>query len=366
MFLKNISVFAVGDEYHIMSQANGNSVMTVKIGEELYGDESNGVLRSDVKIHRVAVPRAVLDAAGEYTVTEQLVIERSPYFPRLGESCTKTIRFFPVPQSREVRAYHISDAHNRVESVIAAARQFGKIDFLIMNGDIPEDSGSVENFENFYKIAHRLTNGSYPIVYSRGNHDMRGILAERIIDFTPNRNGNSYYTFRLGGIWGAVLDCGEDKPDSHPEYNGTVCCRAFRKRQTEFLKSIISSAESEYAAADVEHKIIVVHAPFPCINRKEPPFLNETELYAEWTRLIAEIKPDFMLSGHEHRLEVVRNGDNPLDGELPFPVIIAAQPLKDGFSGCGLVFGAQKGNIDIVFTNDKDGIISTDTLKKGE
>ena len=27
-------------------------------------------------------------------------------------------------------------------------------------------------------------------------------------EYIPNDSGNTYYTFRLNGIWGMVLDCG--------------------------------------------------------------------------------------------------------------------------------------------------------------
>ena len=52
--------------------------------------------------------------------------------------------FRPVSDTGCVRAYHISDAHNWAEGPIKAAETFGDIDFLILNGDIPEHNGSVE------------------------------------------------------------------------------------------------------------------------------------------------------------------------------------------------------------------------------
>ena len=38
---------------------------------------------------------------------------------------------------------------------------------------------------------------------------------------------NKDSTFRLGNLWGILLDCGEDKNDDRPEYGGTICCHAF-------------------------------------------------------------------------------------------------------------------------------------------
>lgn len=53
--------------------------------------------------------------------------------------------------------------------------------------------------------------------FSRGNHDMRGKLSEKMQTYTLTDNGNSYYSFQIGALWEMVLDCGEDKADSHEE-----------------------------------------------------------------------------------------------------------------------------------------------------
>lgn len=61
-------------------------------------------------------------------------------------------------------------------------------------------------------------------------------------------NGDSYYTFRLGKIWGMALDCGEDKMDKDPEYGSTICCHAFRQQETAFIRQVIADARTAYEA----------------------------------------------------------------------------------------------------------------------
>ena len=92
---------------------------------------------------------------------------------------------------------------------MAAAKAFGDIDFLILNGDLPDHSGDIKNFTAIHRIVAEITDGEKPVVFSCGNNGMRGIYAENIEEHTPTDKGNSYYTFRLGSIWGMVLDCGE-------------------------------------------------------------------------------------------------------------------------------------------------------------
>lgn len=47
----------------------------------------------------------------------------------------------------------------------------------------------------------------------------------------PGDDGRSYYTFKVGCIWGILVDTGEDKEDSHAEYGGIICCHDFRLEQ---------------------------------------------------------------------------------------------------------------------------------------
>ena len=236
------AVFAVGTDYQIMVQVTRESMFWVKVGDKCYYDESNGILRSLSEHHRAIVPMAELDKAGKYTVCVHPLIERKPYYTETEPVQEFEFEFHPVPAEGPVRAYHISDAHNRIEEPLRAARVFGDIDFLILNGDVIDHSGDPSKFSNIYEICSELTGGHIPTIFSRGNHDMRGNYAERFAEYTPNQQGRTYYTFRLGRIWGILMDCGEDKPDGGIEYGGTICCHVFRLRQTEYIKDVIARA----------------------------------------------------------------------------------------------------------------------------
>ena len=181
---------------------------------------------------------------------------------------------------------------------------------------------------------------------------MRGVLAEKFSELTPTDNGNSYYTFRLGNIWGMVLDCAEDKPDSHEEYGYTVCCHAFRKRQTAFRKRIIASGE--HLAEGIRHRVVIAHNPFT--HQLKPPFDIEKETYTEWARLLEdEIKPHAMICGHLHKLIISKKGSEYDTLGQPCTVVVGADiNHKTGFwAGCGFDF-------------EEDGIYATFTDSNGE
>ena len=134
------------------------------------------------------------------------MIDRRPYFPLSEDERSLTVSFRPVPTDREINIYHIADAHNLVDEPVSAGRYFGdKIDLLVLNGDIPNHSGDIENFNAIYEIASAITYGSCPVVFARGNHDTRGIHAEDMPNFIPTINGKTYYTFRVGATSGRTL-----------------------------------------------------------------------------------------------------------------------------------------------------------------
>ena len=357
------AVFAVCSDYLVCVRVTEPSVMWVEVDGECYYDQSNGILRSATTLHKMRVPASRLDAAKSYAVCYRRIIERKPYFSQLEDVTRVEFSFRPVP-NKSPRAYHLADAHGRVGTAVAAAKVFsdakGGIDFLIMNGDVIDHSGAVENFDAIYDIAEKITHGEMPIVFSRGNHDTRGIYAENIADYTPTRVGYSYFTFRLGTIWGIVLDCGEDKRDINPEYGHTICCHDFRKTETEYLLDVVRRAEEEYAAPDVEKRIIVCHVPFT--KRYEPPFDIEEDTYALWTRVIGEsIKPDVMISGHLHEMLVFEPGA-PTDAYgQGFTVSVASTLDRNTglHGGAGYVFG--DGGVEVTCVNG-NGIVKEYTV----
>lgn len=362
------AVFLAGNEYHIMVPTTCQSLTWVKVGDECYYDESNGIMKSEVRIHRMIVPKEALDTEKKYVLCVRKIIERKPYFTETGEVQEFSFDFIPA-NGENLRVYHISDAHNMVEYPVRAAETYGKIDLLVMNGDLPNHCGSAENMIDVYKIAEKITHGNIPIVFSRGNHDMRGVMAEKFAEFTPNVGGHTYYTFRTGNLWGMVLDCGEDKVDECDAYGFTVCCHSFRKRQTQFIKNVIANAQNEYMAEGVKHKIVISHIPFT--RRMEKPFDIEEEIYREWAKLLREeVKPDLMLCGHTHKLSIDTVGcDNDTYGQ-PCTVLIGSEPEifdpvdpdKKSFKGAGLEF-SNKG-IKVSFTNCSGEIWGEEILKE--
>ena len=317
-------VYAVGDQYQIMVPVLAETLMWAEVNGKCYYDDVNGIMRSNCTTHRMTVPMDELNSAGGYTVCYRIVQERKPYFSLVEDVCRYEVSFRPVKEGN-LRFYHISDTHNAIEKPVASAKVFGDIDFLVLNGDLPNHSGDIANFATIHKIAAEITGGEIPVVFSRGNHDMRGIYAEKIAEHTPTDGGNAYFTFRLGDFWGIVLDCGEDKLDDHPEYAYTVCCADFRRRQTAFIEDVIRRASEEYAAEGVTKRVVISHVPFT--QHFHAPFNIEEDTYEKWTKLICEnIQPQTMMFGHIHTMYVTRPGDARDAYGQNCPVVVGSSP----------------------------------------
>ena len=327
------TVYAVGNNYQILVPVKTTCVMWVRVGEECFFDHSNGILRSDVTTHKITVPMEKLNQAGEYTVCARRIFERNPYFSEVGEIMEYTSPFRCVKEDGPVHIYHLSDAHNRVETPVLAGGYFGDaLDLLVLNGDIPNHAGDSVYFTAIHRIASQITKGQIPVVFSRGNHDTRGVAAEKLEEHTPTDDGRSYYTFHLGSVWGIVLDCGEDKPDAHPEYAHTVCFEHFRREETHFIREVIRNAESEYLAQGVTYRLAICHIPFSFT--PPSPFDIEIDTYTEWGRLLKEeIGVDLMLSGHHHKCYLSEVGSERDHKGQPCPVVVASRFAEDLFVG---------------------------------
>ena len=357
------TVFAVENDYKIFIPVTSSCVMWVKVGDECYYDHSNGVLRSSVAMHKVAVPRDELDKAGKYTVCFREMIERKPYFSVTSDVYEEEFDFNPLPDGT-FRAYHISDAHGAVtapvNSALAFEKKYGRIDLLILNGDVIDHSGDIGNFDAIFEICSLISKGSIPVIFSRGNHDTRGEFAENIADYTPTRAGYSYFSFNLGTLWGLVLDCGEDKLDTNAEYGNTNCCHAFRIEETKYINDLVKRKSEEYEKDGITRKIVIAHSPF---SRKfEFPFDIEDDIYTEWcTALRKEIKPDVMISGHTHSIEILPLGDERHVHGCPCPVVVGGKPDKKNGKhyGCGLIF--TDNGLTAVF-NQGDDVIGEHTV----
>ena len=93
------SVFAVGKDYQIMFEVEKEALVSVRVGEKTFFDESNGIMNSLSSMHRVTIPSALLNKEKKYTVCVRPLIERKPYFSETSEILEFDIASSPYPKA---------------------------------------------------------------------------------------------------------------------------------------------------------------------------------------------------------------------------------------------------------------------------
>lgn len=357
------TVYLFDREYQILVPMNAPALLWVQVGDHTYYDHFAGTVRSDNAVHRVTVPQNILDEAGSYTLCWRKIIDRKPYFPESEETREWAIPFRSIP-AEKARFFHASDVHGKIDSAIEAARILPDADALILNGDIPNYCSSEKDCLEILRLTGTVTKGEMPVLFARGNHDSRGRRAEILGDYIPHREGRTYFTFRAGALWGLVLDCGEDKPDTNAEYSYTTCFHQFRMAEHEFVKEVLRRADEEYNAPGILHKVVIVHHPFCHV--PQPPFDIEQELYGEWSRILREeIKPDMMICGHTHRPGFYLPGGELDQLGQPCPIGVGGNPIsKDGSGYRGAIYEFTEQGIRFAVTDNHCNIIEDHFIEK--
>ncbi|MBQ9543721.1 MAG: metallophosphoesterase [Clostridia bacterium] len=352
------AVFAVGAGYCVIFLTDCPGIGWAEVDGREYGETVGGLRRSDLVVHRVFVPMEELDAAGGYSVNFAPVRERAPYWPKSGEVATARYAFRGIKDKKSLNVYHLCDTHSHLSGPVAAAGFFPDgADLIILNGDIPDHSGSAEMIRKVHLLCAQVAHGSIPIVFSRGNHDTRGECAVDFVFQTPNVNGDFFFTTRLGGVWTLVLDCGEDKPDSSEEYGGMVAFDAYRRRQTEFLKRINENARNEYLAPGVTSRIAVCHI-YPALNDN----LFSKEIFSEWMEQLNAMGLDLMLCGHNHNTLFFGKEAAPGFAQRNFPMAIGGKMEGSGYVGTALKISPEK--IDLAFTDSEKKVRESFVIAK--
>ncbi len=304
-------VYAVEDNYQIVFSTSDQAIAWVEIGGEAYYDLYAGSMRSADRVHKIEVPQTVLDAAGGYTICAKQMIYRGPFGGYTGETLSQIYTFRPVDTADGLDYFTLSDVHEAVDAASQAATTRDGWDFIVLLGDLvsmveTEDDANLAN-----ELAHRITGGEIPVIYARGNHEIKGEEAENLYKYVGSRNQDFYYTVTLGAdVFAVVLDLGEDHEDDWWEYYGTAQFDLYREDQIGFLQELLASGEYEA----YRYRMAISHVPIV--------YVDEGDLFGDYRRaytsLLNEMEIDISLSGHQHRVWQFLPGTIEAGTELVF------------------------------------------------
>lgn len=287
-------VYAVEDDYQIVFSTNHSATAWVEINGEKYFDLFAGSMKSEDTVHKIIVPQEKLDAAGGYSIHAEKMIYRGPFGGFKGREITKSYSFRPVDSSDGLVYYTITDAHHAYNGAVDAALSVENLDFLVVLGDSVGMTEYENNVQFTNKIAHAVTRGEIPVVYARGNHEIKGAYAEELHKYVGSNNGSFYYWFTLSDVFGITLDLGEDHDAGWWEYYDTDQFDLYRREQTRFLEELVATKPYE----NYNYTLVACHIPIQFVNSRK----DHVEAKTAWTALLNEIQPDLAVYGHQHDL----------------------------------------------------------------
>lgn len=286
-------VYAVEDQYQIVFSTSDNAVSWVEIGGERYYDLYAGSMRSADRVHKVEVPQKVLDSARGYTVCAQQMLYRGPFGGYKGDTISQSYDFRGVDASDGLQYYALSDVHEEVGAAAAACGE--DADFVVLIGDLISMVETEEDARLASELAHSITGGEIPVIYARGNHEIKGEQAENLYKYVGSRNqGFAYWVTLSDQVFGVVLDMGEDHEDDWWEYYGTAQFDLYRAEQTRMLEQLLAAGDYK----SYPYRMAICHIPIVHVNKHG--YFEQTKV--TWTKLLNEMGADISLSGHEHEL----------------------------------------------------------------
>ena len=316
-------VYAVGEDYQIVFSSKTNSRAWVEIGGEKYFDNYNGSNRSYTRIHKITVPQSVLDDAKQYDIHVQKITYEGPFGGWFGRDIKESYNFRPVDSSDGFDFYSLADIHMAGDASYKSASAMKEKELLVLAGDIVSMMDSFEDANMVNEFANQITNGEIPVVYARGNHELKGRYSEQFHNFVGADGEKFYYNFKLDNVYGVVLDMGEDHEDEYWEYYDTAYYDQYRNEQVKFLEK--EYEKGEYLNYD--YRLAVCHIPVALINTRG----DHIEPKQNLTKALNDLDVNLMISGHQHDLFILEPGtiEYNKDGKLPYnPEYSSSKPSK--------------------------------------
>ena len=294
------AVYIVENEYQIVFGSNVEALAWVEVDNKRYYEDYAGYYNSTKKMHKVIVPMDVLDNAKEYTIGTQKLTYRGPFGGFKGREIEETYSFRPVDTSDGLNYYSISDVHMGLECSKEASDYNKDKELLILAGDTISMIDTYRDAAYTNKVAYELTKGEIPVIYARGNHELKGKYMEEFHDYVGANGEDFFYKFSFGNVYGLVLDIGEDHDDNYWEYYDTCDFNEYRNRQLELIRSELESKEY----LNYDYRLVVCHIPIPFINARH----NHVDFKKDVTTLLNQMDIDMVISGHQHDLLVFEPG----------------------------------------------------------
>ncbi|NKB71623.1 MAG: hypothetical protein GKR89_31500 [Candidatus Latescibacteria bacterium] len=250
-----------------------------------------------------------------YRVVAQSLSYQDAYNLQRGEPQATPIYALRLPDSnaQSIRVVSINDTHGDIQTIGSLHAQIENLqpDVLVWNGDTCNDFNAndapAQILLNPANELQRAWAATRPLLFSNGNHDVRGRRAREAVKCfvsCPESAELPYnQALRLGPLALLTLDTGEDKPDRHPVFAGTAAYQPYRQYQSTWLQGTLQQA----AIKDAPFKVATAHIPLRGLDGQ--PDGTTLEGFAHYSGFGAKLwLPQLnaagfaaVISGHTHR-----------------------------------------------------------------
>lgn len=183
-------------------------------------------------------------------------------------------------------------------------------DLVFLNGDMFNyQAGEEQIIEHLLKPCCEAFASQKPMLYVRGNHEMRGKFAHQLRDYFSYPE-QQFYHYQLGPVLTIVLDTGEEEIDT-----GFDQSDIYREKQAKWLEEIMQSALYQRA----KYRVVMMHIPpFYSFDQKGSRHCKQV-----FSPLFDRYKVDLVIAGHTHTYGV----HPPVKDQHNYPIVIGGGPL---------------------------------------
>ena len=245
----------------------------------------------------------------------------------------------------ELRLLSVTDWHEKTDALygVTEGREY---DVLLMMGDGINYVNEYDDIlENIVIPGGRITAGVKPVIFVRGNHELRSKYAGEIRSVLGY--DKYYFTTSYGEVNFLVFDGGDTKPDGEASQGVMNVCEPYRETEL---------AEMEFLPVITEgYNVCLCHIPLFSkeLLEEEPKADKADEQAARFAAILEKQKVKFVLSGHEHLLDYIE-GD-------AYNTLIAGGPTEEyGYVACRIT--VKNGVANIVAYNAAGTVKDYDPL----
>lgn len=317
----------------IMWITNRNATGAVEFGPpggelKTAANSHDGLIDSNERVHKVVLTDLSPGAVYRYRVVSRDILNFGSNKVDFGETVAGGFQEFRTFDRRKQDLSFL--VFNDIHDIPATFRDLLKVngdrpyDFVVLNGDTVSDFDKEGRITAILDQAVSSFASRVPLFWARGNHETRGGFARQFPAYVASPNGRYFYSFDHGPVHFIVLDTGEDKTDSHPEYSGLADLQRYRREEAEWLSAEVKTA----AFLRARYRVVFAHMPFPSApatlrtGGAASSFTGMEDDFQNFGATLDQAGIDMMISGHVHTPAVI----NPEPGRHSYPIVRGGGP----------------------------------------